>query len=144
MKKQIFSIVGAILLMTLLCSGTMFSQTFQGLWADTQNDGYYLAISHNEEGDYKFTPFSFTETTSIKEEVLSVRDDLILIYNVYGFENLDTVSIKTKIQNMDIEDWTVYAEYSFVDESIIEVVYSGDYHATHNLVKLNFNQFFTK
>jgi len=130
-----------ILLIAMLFSGAIFSQNYQGLWADTQDEGYYLVISYDigrlaeKEKNYKFTNFSFTKTTSIKEEVLSVGNDIILNYNGDEWEDVDTLYIKTKIQNMDIEDWIVYAEYRFVDESIIEVLYTGDYHATHNLIR---------
>mgnify|MGYP003152055107 CR=1 FL=1 len=73
-----------ILLIALLFSGAIFSQNYQGLWADTQDEGYYLVISYDigrlaeKEKNYKFTNFSFTKTTSIKEEVLSVGNDITL------------------------------------------------------------------
>jgi len=123
-----------ILLIALLFSGTIFSQDYQGLWADTQVEDNYVAISYNEKNGYEFTNFSFAGNNLIKEEVLSVENDLILVYEEDEYKDIDTLSIKTKIEHVNIDEWVVYAEYRFVDESIIEVLYTGDYHATHNLI----------
>ena len=117
----------------------MFSQDYQGLWADTQVKDNYVAISYNEKNGYEFTNFSFAGNNVIKEEVLSIKKDLIFIYDGENWEDVDTFSIKTKIKNTNIENWVVYAQYNFVDKNIVEVLYTGDYHATHNLIKKEIN-----
>tara|TARA_X000001382_G_scaffold83935_1_gene59413 strand:+ start:990 stop:1388 length:399 start_codon:yes stop_codon:yes gene_type:complete len=124
-----------ILLIALLFSGAIFSQDYQGLWSDTQVEDNYVVISYNEKNGYEFINFSFAGNNLIKEEVLSVENDLILVYEGDEYKDIDTLSIKTRIKHENIDEWVVYAEYRFVDESIIEVLYTGDYHATHNLIK---------
>tara|TARA_R100001440_G_scaffold7686_1_gene14988 strand:- start:552 stop:950 length:399 start_codon:yes stop_codon:yes gene_type:complete len=128
-----------ILLIALLFSVAMFSQDYQGLWADTQVKDNYVAISYNEKNGYEFTNFSFAGNNVIKEEVLSIKKDLIFIYDGENWKDVDTFSIKTKIKNTNIENWVVYAQYNFVDKNIVEVLYTGDYHATHNLIKKEIN-----
>jgi hypothetical protein len=124
-----------ILLIALLFSGAIFSQDYQGLWSDTQVEDNYVVISYNEKNGYEFINFSFAGNNLIKEEVLSVENDLILVYEGDEYKDIDTLSIKTRIKHENIDEWVVYAEYRFVDKSIIEVLYTGDYHATHNLIK---------
>ena len=117
-----------ILLIALLFSVAMFSQDYKGLWADTLVEDNYVAISYNEKNGYEFTNFSFAGNNVIKE-------DLLFIYDGEEWEDINTFSIKTEIKNTNIENWVVYAQYNFVEKDVIQVIYTGDYYATHNLIK---------
>ena len=120
-----------ILLIAMLFSVAMFSQNtielkkqkFEGLWSDIESENYYTVITYSEKDNFKFINFSFIEDDTIEENLMQVEN------------YLDTVIVKTKIQRENIPSWAVYAEYYVVDESTIEVIYTGDYNATHQLFR---------
>ena len=124
MKKAILSIA-------MLFSVAIFSQNtielkkqkFEGLWSDIESENYYTVITYSEKDNFKFINFSFIEDDTIEENLIQVEN------------YLDTVIVKTKIQRENIPSWAVYAEYYVVDESTIEVIYTGDYNATHQLFR---------
>lgn len=124
MKKAILSIA-------MLFSVAIFSQNtielkkqkFEGLWSDIESENYYTVITYSEKDNFKFMNFSFIEDDTIEENLIQVEN------------YLDTVIVKTKIQRENIPSWAVYAEYYVVDESTIEVIYTGDYNATHQLFR---------
>tara|TARA_Y100000361_G_scaffold149971_1_gene164946 strand:- start:43 stop:450 length:408 start_codon:yes stop_codon:yes gene_type:complete len=126
----------AILLLAMLCSMAMFSQRpsekikvdfelekqkFTGLWVDLEKNNYYTAIMYNKKQGFKFVNFSFIENQTVKEDVLTVE------------KFFDKIIIKTKLTNPKRKKWEVYCEYLVMDDYTIEVIYSGDYNATHNL-----------
>lgn len=121
----------AILLIAMLFSVAIFSQNtielkkqkFEGLWSDIESENYYTVITYSEKDNFKFMNFSFIEDDTIEENLIQVEN------------YLDTVIVKTKIQRENIPSWAVYAEYYVVDESTIEVIYTGDYNATHQLFR---------
>jgi len=121
----------AILLIAMLFSVAIFSQNtielkkqkFEGLWSDIESENYYTVITYSEKDNFKFINFSFIEDDTIEENLVQVEN------------YLDTIIIKTKIQRENIPSWAVYAEYYVVDESTIEVIYTGDYNATHQLFR---------
>ena len=120
-----------ILLIAMLFSVAIFSQNtielkkqkFEGLWSDIESENYYTVITYSEKDNFKFMNFSFIEDDTIEENLIQVEN------------YLDTVIVKTKIQRENIPSWAVYAEYYVVDESTIEVIYTGDYNATHQLFR---------
>lgn len=124
MKKAILSIA-------MLFSVAIFSQNtielkkqkFEGLWSDIESENYYTVITYSEKDNFKFMNFYFIEDDTIEENLIQVEN------------YLDTVIVKTKIQRENIPSWAVYAEYYVVDESTIEVIYTGDYNATHQLFR---------
>tara|TARA_Y100001938_G_scaffold142124_1_gene212880 strand:- start:30 stop:416 length:387 start_codon:yes stop_codon:yes gene_type:complete len=121
----------SILLIAMLFSVAIFSQNtielkkqkFEGLWSDIESENYYTVITYSEKDNFKFMNFSFIEDDTIEENLIQVEN------------YLDTVIVKTKIQRENIPSWAVYAEYYVVDESTIEVIYTGDYNATHQLFR---------
>tara|TARA_Y100001954_G_scaffold112901_1_gene122245 strand:+ start:1469 stop:1822 length:354 start_codon:yes stop_codon:yes gene_type:complete len=105
MKKQIFTLVGAISF-----SLTTLAQDYTGIWASDEDTSYYVVILYNSDKGYIFTNFSFIEQNIIQENFM------------YENENY----IKTVVHNPE-NGWRVYIEYEYLNKDTLRLTYSGDF-----------------
>ena len=108
MKKQIFTLVGAILF-----SLTTLAQDYTGIWQSEEDTSYYVVILYNYDKGYIFNNFSFIEQNIVQENFMEENDN----------------HIKTVVHNPD-NGWRVYIEYEYLDKDTLRLTYSGDYKGT--------------
>ena len=111
MKKQIFTLVGAISF-----SLTTLAQDYTGIWQAEEDTSYYVVILYNSDKGYIFSNFSFIQQNVIQENFMEENEN----------------HIKTVVHNPD-NGWRVYLEYEYLDKDNLRVTYSGDSDAIHML-----------
>ncbi len=111
MKKQIFTLVGA-----LLFSLITLAQDYTGIWQAEEDTSYYVVILYNSDKGYIFSNFSFIQQNVIQENFMEENEN----------------HIKTVVHNPD-NGWRGYLEYEYLDKDNLRVTYSGDSDAIHML-----------
>ena len=104
MKKQIFTLVGAILF-----SLTTLAQDYTGIWKAEEDTSYHVVILYNIEKGYIFSNFSFIEQNVVQENFLEENEN----------------HIKTVVHNPE-NGWRVYIEYEYLDKDELRATFSGD------------------
>lgn len=96
-----------ILIAAMLISVAISANDFNGVWQCEDTTYNKVILLKNDK--FNFINFSFAEQQELEEVVVEVRDNYI----------------KTKIHNPE-NNWTVFIEYSLVDEITLLSKFTGD------------------